>query len=116
VLLSDLDRWDGLAAAASGGPWVAIYYDARVAECPGWDVDCNAPDVLSVATAHHGYGGPGEAEANARFMAEARTAVPALCAKLREVHAERGRLRRDLEVAKGVESNLRKRLHAVTGK
>ncbi len=73
------------AEKATPGSWVAMHYGPEVAKHPGWYVDCNPPDVLQVAMINHGYGGNGEAEANANFIADARDSVPALCAEVRRL-------------------------------
>lgn len=73
--------------AATPGPWGCFDYGSYTGY---WNVDCNLPDVLTVATlgkSHSGYGKPGESEANARFIAAARQDVPDLLAALAESDA-----------------------------
>lgn len=86
-----------LHEAGTPGEWYAVYYDETVARHPGWSVDCNMPDVLSVATVHHGYGNDGEMEGNAKFIVAARTGIPNLL-------ADRETLLRLLHDSEGIEA------------
>jgi hypothetical protein len=61
-----------MAVAPTPGPWLALYLDDSVTGGkPTWTVQCNEPDVLTVAHVYRGYGEPGEDEANARLIAAA---------------------------------------------
>lgn len=95
-----MDRLDEIrarVAAATAGPWVAIYYGPEVAREPGWSVDCNQPDVLSVANVFRGYGNRGEDAANAAFIANAPDDIRFLLAEVERLRAERDALRLALQ-------------------
>ena len=87
---ADLARWEALADQATPGPWTARHRDssnptqdpARDGEHLGWHLDPLAvPDRGQIVRG-----------ADAAFLAESRTAVPALVAEVR-------RLRQVLEIA-----------------
>lgn len=82
--MRDLEADLKLCEAATEGPWDAIYYDHTVTKHPNWEVDCNLPDVLTIADMGGGYGRNGESEANARFIAAARTGWPETIQELME--------------------------------
>lgn len=66
-----------LADAATPGPWLGIYWDENVTfGQPWWLVECNPPDVLTVARVYPGT--LGNEPADAAFIAASREAVPAL--------------------------------------
>lgn len=76
-----LDRWDRLASAATDGPWaVSSTYDGSstvaIMRSPDKRLHVNAPDRANAYD---------EDEANAAFVAAARTAVPALLAEVRRL-------------------------------
>jgi hypothetical protein len=86
-----MDRLDEIrarVAAATTGPWVAIYYGPEVAREPGWSVNCNPPDVLSVANVFRGYGNRGEDAANAAFIANSPDDIRFLLAEVDRLLAE----------------------------
>lgn len=65
-----------LCDAATEGPWGAIYYDHTVVKYvkyQNFGETCHLPNVLTIADMGRGYGQDGEAEANAKFIAAART-------------------------------------------
>ncbi len=82
--LDDIRQYTELATTP---PWVFTYYDTTVTSQPRWIVDCNPPDVLSIADIYHGYGRPGEAEANAHFIAKIRQDAIKLLDHIREIES-----------------------------
>lgn len=86
--------------AATPGPWVTTYYDERVSKTPHWCVDCNPPDVLTVAILDGGYGGNEQLDAD--FIAAAREGWPAAIREVLRLKAENERLRLVLRDIGGV--------------
>lgn len=82
--MRDLEADLKLCDAATEGPWGATYYDEKATDDPGWDVDCALPTVLTVARIGNGYGSDSEPEANAKFIAAARTGWPETIRELME--------------------------------
>jgi len=84
----DLSRWEELVRVASEGPWTASL------QIPGMVLN---NDRSWVAHCPHGSAKETEqlARQDAAFIAEARTAVPALCAEVRALWAILGRRQLD---------------------
>lgn len=94
----NLDRIERRANAATKGPWGFSYGDRRYIADPSTDIVGEVAPlysgqtmcVFAVASANQG---------DAEFIASARTDVPALVARVRELEAERDHKRALLECA-----------------
>jgi hypothetical protein len=91
----NLDRIERRANAATKGPWGFSYGDRRYIADPSTDIVGEVAPlysgqtmcVFAVASANQG---------DAEFIASARTDVPALIARVRELEAECTALRREI--------------------
>ena len=79
----NIDEIEARANAATPGPWAVLQFDE----------DMPATQVKAVS----GYGASCDWEHDATFIAAARTDVPALIARVRELEAERDEARAEVE-------------------
>lgn len=90
----DLDAIEARANAATDGPWLGYDERSDLREenpdvNPMWVVAHMEPDGVNWVRDIADIGGGEQDEADAEFIAHARTDVPALVAALREARAER---------------------------
>jgi hypothetical protein len=82
----DLDAIEARAEAATEGPW---WPEGKV--IGGWRIYARdreqAPDFTEVGSVREVFVGTGQHDADADFIAHARTDVPALLAEVRRLHA-----------------------------
>jgi hypothetical protein len=94
VIDLDLDAIEARANAATDGPWLGYDERSDLREenpdvNPMWVVAHMEPDGVNWVRDIADIGGGEQDEADAEFIAHARTDVPALVAALREARAER---------------------------
>lgn len=79
----ELAEWSRLADAATHGPWVAV--------CPRINIRIMAGDLFVMESGKDG--GIVRQEADAAFIAASRSALPRLLARVKELEADRDRMK-----------------------
>lgn len=102
----DMDAIEARTNAATAGPWRECGHDRDVCQCCAvWSTTADVPVAVSAPAVVVDFGdcypGMTEAKANAVFVAAARTDVPALIARIRELEAELAAARALLAVDHG---------------